>query len=163
MTISVNHSLVSLKTDDADTSIVRPSDWNADHTLTMADNKLLGRATAGTGPVEEITLGSNLSFTGTTLNAADIADGDKGDVTVSAGVWTIDADAVTYAKLQNTSAASSADRARRGCWRRRSAGDHAWCQSVDVRHDVERRLPMVTKATSLSPLVAQHGRSTLML
>jgi hypothetical protein len=32
--------------------------------------KLLGRATAESGSVEEITLGTNLSFTGTTLNAA---------------------------------------------------------------------------------------------
>lgn len=32
--------------------------------------RLLGRATAGAGDTEEITLGTNLSFTGTTLNAA---------------------------------------------------------------------------------------------
>ena len=38
--------------------------------FTVSTNKLLGRATAGTGDVEEITLGTNLSFTGTTLNAA---------------------------------------------------------------------------------------------
>lgn len=41
--------------DSADTSIVRPSNWNAEHTLTMATNRLLGRATASTGPVEELT------------------------------------------------------------------------------------------------------------
>lgn len=34
------------------------------------NNRLLGRATAGAGDWEEITLGTNLSFTGTTLNAA---------------------------------------------------------------------------------------------
>jgi len=38
--------------------------------LTMATAKLLGRSTASTGAVEEITLGTNLSFSGTTLNAA---------------------------------------------------------------------------------------------
>jgi hypothetical protein len=38
--------------------------------LTQATARLLGRSTAGTGAVEEITLGTNLSFTGTTLNAA---------------------------------------------------------------------------------------------
>ena len=32
--------------------------------------RLMGRATAGAGDMEEITLGTNLSFTGTTLNAA---------------------------------------------------------------------------------------------
>src|SRR5574343_343743 len=38
--------------------------------LTMATAKLLGRSTAGTGAPEEITLGTNLAFSGTTLNAA---------------------------------------------------------------------------------------------
>ena len=37
--------------------------------LTMSTNKLLGRNTASTGAIEEITLGTNLSFSGTTLNA----------------------------------------------------------------------------------------------
>lgn len=37
-----------------------------------------------------------------------VADGDKGDVTVSSSgtVWTVDNDAITYAKIQNVSAAS---------------------------------------------------------
>jgi hypothetical protein len=34
------------------------------------NNRLLGRATSGAGTVEEITLGSNLSLSGTTLNAS---------------------------------------------------------------------------------------------
>jgi hypothetical protein len=33
MAITVKHSKVSTIPDDADTSLVRPSDWNADHTL----------------------------------------------------------------------------------------------------------------------------------
>jgi hypothetical protein len=41
MAITVKHSKVSTIPDDADTSLVRPSDWNADHTLvglgTMAE------------------------------------------------------------------------------------------------------------------------------
>lgn len=37
--------------------------------FTMATNKLLGRGTAATGAIEEITLGTGLSLTGTTLNA----------------------------------------------------------------------------------------------
>jgi len=42
----------------------------------MATGKLLGRATALTGVAEEITLGTNLSFTGTTLNAATQTQSD---------------------------------------------------------------------------------------
>jgi len=38
-------------------------------TTTMATNKMMGRGTAGTGVMEEITLGTNLSLSGTTLNA----------------------------------------------------------------------------------------------
>lgn len=51
----------------ADTA-VQPAD--AVTTLNMATARLLGRSTAAAGAVEEITLGTNLSFTGATLNAA---------------------------------------------------------------------------------------------
>lgn len=46
-------------------------DLSSNRTITtsIATNKLIGRATAGTGVMEEITLGTNLSFSGTTLNA----------------------------------------------------------------------------------------------
>jgi hypothetical protein len=39
-------------------------------TTSMNTNKLVGRSTAGTGIMEEITLGTGLSFSGTTLNAS---------------------------------------------------------------------------------------------
>ena len=74
-----------------------------------AVSKLLGRGSAaGAGDPEEITLGTNLSMSGTTLNASGgggVADGDKGDITVSASgaTWTVDNDAITYAKIQNVS------------------------------------------------------------
>lgn len=42
---------------------------NAKKTDSMSTNKLLGRGTAGTGVIEEITLGTNLSLSGNTLNA----------------------------------------------------------------------------------------------
>ncbi len=46
-------------------------DLSADRTITtsMNTNKLIGRGTGGVGVMEEITLGSNLSLTGNTLNA----------------------------------------------------------------------------------------------
>lgn len=57
--------------------------------LTMSTNKLLGRNTATTGAIEEITLGTNLSFSGTTLNAA--GGGGSGTVTATAGSLTSNA------------------------------------------------------------------------
>ena len=50
--------------------------------------RLLGRATAGSGDTEEITLGTNLSFTGTTLNAAG-GGGGSGTVTSVSGTGTV--------------------------------------------------------------------------
>ena len=70
--------------------------------------RLLGRGTAGPGPWQEITLGPDLVMSGTTLNTTGVGDGNKGDIAVSSGgtVWVIAPDAVTYAKLQNTTAPS---------------------------------------------------------
>jgi hypothetical protein len=39
-------------------------------------------------------------------SAGGVADGDKGDITITSGVWSIDNDAVSYAKIQNVSATS---------------------------------------------------------
>lgn len=70
MVISLKHNFTSIKSDGTDSTMVQPSNWNAEHTLTQATNKLLGRTTAATGATEEIAVGANLSFTSTTLNLA---------------------------------------------------------------------------------------------
>jgi hypothetical protein len=69
MTISVKHKFVSAIADEGDTSIVRPSNWNDTHDIELATSRLVGRTTAGTGPAEEISIGSGLSLSGGTLSA----------------------------------------------------------------------------------------------
>jgi hypothetical protein len=55
MAVSLKHAFVSAIADSGDANLVQPSNWNAEHSLTAATNTLLGRASAGTGAVEEIT------------------------------------------------------------------------------------------------------------
>lgn len=79
------------------------TDPNADRLLFWDDSA---------GAYVHLTLGTNLSITGTTINASGgsggLSDGDYGDITVSgtSTVLTIDNDVVTYAKMQNVSATS---------------------------------------------------------
>lgn len=55
-----------------------------------------------------VTAWNSLSYASGGGGGGGISDGDKGDITVSStgAVWTVDNDAITYAKMQNVSAAS---------------------------------------------------------
>jgi hypothetical protein len=55
VTISLKHAFNSGKADGGDATLVQPSNWNAEHTMTMATSRILGRKTASTGVVEELT------------------------------------------------------------------------------------------------------------
>jgi hypothetical protein len=67
MTVSLKHAFASAKADGADATLVQPSNWNAEHTLQLATNRLLGRTTAGTGVVEEISVAGSLTLAGGVL------------------------------------------------------------------------------------------------
>jgi hypothetical protein len=54
MAVSLKHTTEAVGT-DAGNGEIRKAQWNEEHTLTLATDRLLGRATAGAGAVEEIT------------------------------------------------------------------------------------------------------------
>jgi microcystin-dependent protein len=59
--VTVTHSKVSAKADGPDSTRIRPSDWNDDHVVEASTTGVvLGRTSAGPGPVEEIAF--NLLF-----------------------------------------------------------------------------------------------------
>lgn len=62
MTISAKHAKVSNVADTGDSSLIQPSHWNAEHALTLAGPALIGRAAAGNGAAQEITLGQGLAL-----------------------------------------------------------------------------------------------------
>lgn len=92
MAVEVKHKFVSAKADGADATVVRPSNWNDDHDLTLASGRLLGRTTAGTGAAEEIAAGTGLSLAGGTisLGATSVTAGSYGDAATVAA-FTVDA------------------------------------------------------------------------
>lgn len=55
MTISLKHDFQSAKSDGLDSTRIQPSHWNAEHVLEMATARILGRVSASTGDVEELT------------------------------------------------------------------------------------------------------------
>jgi hypothetical protein len=85
MTVSLKHTFQSAKTDSLDATLVQPSNWNQEHQLTLATNKVLGRATAGTGAAEEISIGTALSVSGGTLAVTNVpvANGGTGASTLT--------------------------------------------------------------------------------
>lgn len=99
MAVSLKHKFTSAKPDSGDSSLIRPSNWNDEHDLTIASSRLVGRTTAGAGPVEEISVGSGLS-----LSAGSLAVNTAGAVvgttdtqtltnkTISGGVYSGTAD-----------------------------------------------------------------------
>lgn len=86
MTLSLTHAFVSPIADEGDAGLVGPDEWNAGHTLTMATARLLGRTTAGTGAVEELTAAGVRSF----LNVEDGATADQSAAEILAALLTVD-------------------------------------------------------------------------
>lgn len=63
MTVSFKHTTQAAGT-DAGNGEIGKDEWNDEHAVTMASGKLLGRYSASTGAVEEITISTGLSLDG---------------------------------------------------------------------------------------------------
>lgn len=99
MTVSLKHNFQSLKGDGTDPTKVQPSNWNEEHVLEMASGKVLGRATASTGSVEEIDWSAYGRQIINVLDAAELR-GLVGEVS------NIGDSVVTFQKMLNASGAS---------------------------------------------------------
>ncbi len=66
MTIEIKHPFECLKSDGPDATVVKPSDWNEAHDITMAHSFILGREAGTNGSVQElpvkITSGGDVTF-----------------------------------------------------------------------------------------------------
>ena len=82
--VSSTGTVLTVDTDAITTTKILDDNVTFAKTQNIATDKLLGRGTAGTGSIEEITLGTNLSLTGTTLNAAGGGGGTAAPVFVRA-------------------------------------------------------------------------------
>ncbi len=70
MAISLKHAFTSAKADGPDPSLIQPSYWNAQHIISMATARLLGRFTGGDGSAEELTVGNGIKLEGGMLQVA---------------------------------------------------------------------------------------------
>lgn len=101
MAVSLKHAFTSVVADGGDTTLVQPSNWNAEHTLTLATARLLGRTTAGTGAAEEISAGTGLSLSSGTLSVSTVptANGGTGLTSYTTGDILYASAATTLAAL----------------------------------------------------------------
>lgn len=81
MAIDFKHATQAVGT-NAGNGEIGKDQWNEGHLLTMASNRLLGRTSAGSGTVEEISIGTGLTFSAGQLSAS----GASGDQNVDGGI-----------------------------------------------------------------------------
>ena len=88
MTIQIKLAFTSAKGDGGDATLVRPSNWNAAHTTSMATGNILGRMTAGAGSFEELPT--------TAYMVAALAAADKAALIAALGIGVFDTGDVKF-------------------------------------------------------------------
>lgn len=99
MAVSLKHSFQSAKGDGTDATLVQPSNWNAEHTLTMGADSVLGRTN---------TPGAAAEITCTAFGRSVIACADQNALgtLISSQQFTPSDTSVTFAKLSTTAVAT---------------------------------------------------------
>lgn len=69
MTIKIRHKFVSQKADSTDGSLIKPSNWNDDHTISLEPMTIIGNSSNEPGEADAIIVGHGLMFEGTRLDA----------------------------------------------------------------------------------------------
>jgi len=86
MALVIRHDFVSAKSDGPDSTMVRPSNWNASHRITLSGNRLIGRPFGPDGDATEISISSNLTLVGGVLDISSTATlPGTGAITVPSG------------------------------------------------------------------------------
>jgi hypothetical protein len=110
------------------------------------------------GQVAWLTAGSGLTITGTAISAsgAGVTDGDKGDITVTStgATWTIDNQAVTYAKMQHISSNHLVGR---------HAGSTGSMQQVSVGNGLEFQGSGIRRSALTGDVTASAGSNSTTL
>lgn len=101
MALSLTHTFVSAKSDDADTTLVRPSNWNAEHTITAAACSVLGRSANSSGAVADIAASADGQFLRRASGALGFGAIAAGDLPVGVQVQRV---AASYATRTNVGA-----------------------------------------------------------
>lgn len=86
--MGITHAFTSSKTDGSDSTLVKPSDWNAAHvigdgTMTLDASSSVGTFTLTSGSLVALTLGAASSATATYGHEFDLGSTDFADFTIS--------------------------------------------------------------------------------